>query len=474
MMTVLKTDEQKHTVKKKFEFPHTLVIIFFMILFVAFLSYVVPAGSFDRIVDSTGRTVVDPDTFHYIDQTPVSILQIFKSIPQGLIAASWIVFLIIVIGGSFGVITSTGAIQAGLSRAMLKLKNKGIILVPITILIFVIFGSTMNMVEATLAFVPLGIMLARALGLDAIVGIGMVTFSTIAGFAAGLYSIYNVGIAQSIAGLPAFSGVGFRAIALVCFYVTTAIYFTRYALKIKKNPEDSVIYEIEKNYKIEVVEEITEFTTRMKIVLIIVVIAFGFVMYASINKWDVKTEFSAIFLMMAVAGGLAAGYSPNKIAEEFLKSARTMLFGALVVGFARGIVEVLTIGNIIDTTVYAMAGLLKGVPKSLAAVSMMGIQTLINCFITSGSGQAAATMPIMSPLGDLLGLTQQTVVLAFQFGDAHTNEILPTSAFLMGSLAFAGVAYSKWVKFIWKLILTNLIVSGILVSIAAAIKLGPF
>lgn len=464
--------------KKKLQFPHTLVIILIMILFAALLTYIVPAGSFDRITDdASGRIIVDPESYHRVEQQAMNILDIFSSIPEGMIGAAWIMSLILIIGGSFEVINSTGAINAILFNAMIKLKSKGILLVPIVMFLFSFMAATMSFAEACLAFVPIGIVLSRSLGFDSLVGIAMVTMGMNVGFTGGAYNPFTVGAAQSMVGLSMFSGAWFRFIAHGCFYIVAVFFIMKYALMIKKHPEKSFVYDIEIKSGFDnkySQDSCPELTIRLKLVIAVIAVGFGFVLYASVMKWNFKTELPAIFLMMAIAASLVAGYSPNKIAEEFVKGAKSMLFGALVVGFARGISVVLENGMIIDTVVHSAASTLTGMPTIICSIAMLFIQTIISVFITSGSGMAAATIPIMSPIGQLLGLTQQTVVLAYQFGDGLTNQILPMSGVLMGSLAFGNVPYSKWCKFVWKMIAVNWIVAAILTAIASLINLGPY
>jgi uncharacterized ion transporter superfamily protein YfcC len=461
--------------KKRFQFPHTIVLIFFMVIFAVILTYVVPAGAFDRVVDeASGRIVVDSESFHYIEQSPVGFLDTFTSVPKGMIDASWIIFLILIIGGSFGVVTSTGAIQAFLGHSMSKLKDKGILMIPFTMLLFSIMSGFMNVTTACLAFVPLGIILARSLKYDALVGIAMVTMGMSVGFTSGEFLAATTGTAQTIIGLPLFSGVGFRIVSHVVFYCVAVFFVMRYAKMVEGDPAKSYIYDIERDAQQTYSSETVKFDTRLKLVLLVVVLAFISLIYASIQGWSAKTEIPALFMIMAIVAGIVNGYGLNRIAEEFIIGAKRMLFGAIVVGFARAILIVLGSGNIIDTIIYGLSSVLMGLPKVVSSVLMYIMQIIINVFITSGSGQAATTIPIMSAVGDLLEITQQTVVLAFQFGDGLTNQILPTSAVLMGSLAFAGVPYPKWVKFVWKLMIVNMVLAGVLVSIAALINLGPF
>lgn len=459
---------------KKSKFPHTLVIILCLILFAGVLTYVVPAGVYDKVENSTGRMVVDSSSYHRIEQNPITFFGIFKAIPTGMQQTAWIAFVVLIVGGAFSMIENTGAIQALLGKILKKTQNKSLIALPIIILTFAIIPTFIGGVEAYLAFVPIGILVARSMGYDAMVGLAIILAAANVGFAGGLFNPFTVGTAHEIIGLPLYSALWFRVVGFVLFYLSVTFWTVKYALKIKKNPEASIVYELEQNAKAGTVVEFPELTPRYICILLGVVAGFGTIIYAALHGWSMKTDVPAICLIMTIAIGLLAGYSPNKIATEFINGAKKMVVGAMIVGFARGISVVLADAQIVHTIVHGFSSMLVGLPKAISGVCMYLFQIIINCFIISGSGQAATTIPIMSPLGDVLGLTQQTVVAAFQYGDGITNLVLPLSAATMGSIAIAGIEYPQYLKFIWRIILTNLIIGGCLVSFAAMINLGPF
>ncbi|MTI46646.1 MAG: putative basic amino acid antiporter YfcC [Firmicutes bacterium] len=464
-------------VKKKFKIPHTYVILFSVILIMAILTYIIPAGEFDRVVDPhTDRTVVDPASFHEVDQNPTSFFGLFKSIPNGLKDAAGIVFFIFIVGGAFQIITGTGAIEAGIGRMALALKGAEILMIPLFIILFSIAGGTFGMAEEAIVFVPIGIALARALGYDAITGTAMITLGAACGFTSGFMNPFTVGVAQGIAEIPLFSGIAMRFAILAVMLIVTILYVMRYGNKVKKNPSLSIVAELEEKEKHKVIklDKIPDMTIRHIFVLLTIVGGFACIIFGVfVYEWYI-TEIGSAFLAMGIIGGFLGGLGPSRIAQEFVTGAKSIVFGALVVGVARGILMVMQDGMILDSIINGLALMIQNLPKTISVLGMYVVQVVINFFIPSGSGQAATTMPIMTPLADLIGVTRQTAVMAYQFGDGFTNSIIPTSAALMGVLSVAKINYEKWVKFLWPLMLIWLVVGATFLIIANIINYGPF
>ena len=462
--------------KKKFVFPNTYVIIILMMIVAVLLTWIIPSGEFERVKDEVSKqSIIIPGTFKYIENNPISFLQIPVYIMKGLAKASDIVFLVIIVGGAFNIIIETGMFQSFAGRLTKVFSNKEVLIIPAFSTIFALACTTMG-VNTFIGFAPIAVIIARSIGYDAIVGVSMVALGGAIGFSTGTFNPFTTGVAQSLAGLPIFSGLGYRFVCLVVFLVVTNIYIIWYAKKIKAKPEASVVYEMEQeNKKIEVSEkQHDKIEGRHYLVLLIVIACFVFLVYGSQNwKWKLQ-ENAAMFIWMGVLSGFAYGFGPSKIAEEFTKGAKKLVYGALMIGMANGISLILTDGKILDTTVQYLGGLLVTLPSYLQAAGMFLMQLLINGLITSGSGQAAATMPIMLPVADIIGITKQTTVLAFNFGDGLRNYILPTSSALMGFIATVGISYSNWMKFMWKLFLIWIVVGAILVIVANSINYGPF
>lgn len=455
------------------KFPHTYAILLAVVLIGAALSYIIPAGEFDR-VEEEGQTVVVSGTYEQVEQNPVSIFEVFMSIPTGLIEVADIVFYIFLIGGAFGVIRATGAIEAMIQKVMASTKGNGKMMIPVIMFAFSILGFTTGMSEEAIIFVPIGIVLAVALGYDAMVGTAMVTLGAASGFIGGMFNPFTVGIAHSLAELPVFSGWSFRLIVYILVLGAAILYVMHYAKKVRQDPGYSFIYEENERGQINFTEDVMNFEALKKrhiFILLIFSLGVGINIYGIfVHGWFI-TEMAANFFVVGVVAGLVGGMKINDIFDSFIDGMKLVVFGAIIVGFARAILVVLESGIIIDTIIYSMSSMLDTIPNAFTAIGMLIIQVVINFFVPSGSGQAVTTMPIMIPIADLQDMTRQVAVLAYQYGDAITNTIIPTSASLMGVLAVAGIPYLKWVKFVWKITLLWLIIAAAALVVATLMNL---
>lgn len=455
--------------------PHAFVLIYSIVILAVLASYIIPAGEYDRYEDSEGRELVDQTSFTYVEQDPVNWTQIFTVVPEGMVDAAGIIFLIFIIGGAFGMINGTGAIEAGINKIVSLLKDKEIILIPLTMLIFSFGGATFGMAESTLIFIPMGVILARSLGMDALTGMSMVALGAAAGFAGGFMNIFTVGVAQEIAELPLFSGMGLRIIVQLVFVAIASVFVYRYGKRVQRDKQNSYVYELEKRADSNAEGyDFKELTGRHIAVLIIVFSGLALIVYGVIQGWSTGTELAAIFLAMGIFSGLVGGNTPNGIADNFIKGAKDVTFGALIVGLARCILLILEDGTIIDTVIFSVSNILEGLPTAIAAVGMFLTQFIINFFIPSGSGQAATTIPLMAPIGDIVGIPRQSIVLAFQLGDGLSNYLFPTSAILMAGLSIANIPYASWLKFVWPLMLTWILASAFFMVLSIMIGYGPF
>lgn len=472
----METAKPLETKKKKIKVPHTYVILLSVVIIVTIFTYILPAGIYERVQDpNTGRTVVDPASYHFVDRTPVKLFNMVKAVPDGMKATADIIFFIFICGGAFAMIQATGAIDAGVSRAVLALKGKEKLMIPVVMFLFSIMGFSYGAAEEVIVFIPIGIQLARAVGYDDIVGVAMMSTGAAIGFCGGMINPFTVGVAQGIAELPLFSGIGFRIVGYVVLYIIAVFYVMRYANKVKADPKASLVYEqMQKDMAEGNTDKTYEFEARHKIVLLVVAAGFAYMVYGVMKMGWYIVELSTIFISIGVVAGLIGGVTPSKLASAFVLGAKDVTFGALVVGIARAILIVMTQGQIIDTVISALANILSTLPGSATAVGMFWVHSIINFFIPSGSGQASATMPIMTPLADIVGITRQSAVLAFQYGDGFSNQIIPTSAALMGVLGMGKIPYEAWFKYNWRLMVYWTIAGSILVFIAASIKYGPF
>ncbi|MFL2099884.1 YfcC family protein [Desemzia sp. FAM 23989] len=463
--------------QKRSRIPHTFVTLIAFTIVMAILTNVLPAGQFER-TEVNGRTVVIPNSYTVVDSNPQGLFDVLKSIPTGMTETADIIFFLFIVGGAFQLITDSGMISSGISLLVKKLQGKEKWVIPILILVFGILGSTMGLSEETIVFIPIGVALALALGYDALVGLGMISLGAAIGFFAGFMNPFSVGVAQEIAELPLFSGVGFRLIILAILWIVTSAYLMRYAEKVKKNPENSLLYNRKKGTHVTEgtinFDDLPPFTKRHLATLLVFVGGFAIIGYGVFQYGWFIVEIGSVFLGMGILTGFISRMRPSEIAESFVVGAKEMVFAGLVVGVARSILVVMENGLIIDTLINGLSNVISSLPDSLAVVGMYLTQIVVNFFIPSGSGQAAATMPVMIPLADTLGITRQTAVLAFQFGDGFMDSIIPTSGVLMAQLSIAKVSYDTWLKFIGKLMGIWLTIGLIFLLIANAIQYGPF
>ncbi|MEK3888857.1 YfcC family protein [Bacillus sp. FSL K6-3431] len=450
---------------------NAFVLIFCVIVVAAILTYIVPAGEYERI-DVDGRTIVNPDSFQFTEQSPVGFFQIFTSVHSGMIAAAGIIFFVLIIGGAFGILKATGALDALIVTITRKLANKELVLIPALMLFFAVGGTLMGMSEETIVYVAIITPLAIALGFDSIVGFAIVSLGANIGFLSAVLNPFNVGVAQGIAELPTFSGIGLRLVMLATFYVAGVIYVYRYAKKIKEQPELRYIgnmkqstNELDKDIKLE---------TRHKWVLSVFLLNFV-ILIIGVLKFDwYITEIAGLFLLFGILMGFIGKLNPSSIADNFMDGAKDVIGGALIIGFAQSILVVVQDGKLMDSILFYASSLLNQLSPAFNAVGMFAVQLFLNFLVPSGSGQAALTMPIMAPLADLVGVTRQTAVLAFQLGDGITNSVFPTAGVLIAGLAVAGIPYTKWFRWVLPFILIEVALGIVFLLIAQAIKYGPF
>ena len=457
--------------KKKFSMPHAYIIMLMVIVLCTILTHIIPAGVYD-FVEVNGKSVVDPDSFHYVDPTPVSFWDMLLSIPQGMVKNASLIFCTFLVTGAIKIIDSTGALAATIGRFVARIKGKLYLAIPLFMIPFMLLGA-LGIANQIVAFVPLGCTVALALGADPIVGVAMILMGMSAGFCLAPYGMSTTGNAQTIAGIPLFSGAGFRWICIVALLILAAVYLVRYAKKVQADPKQSIVYGTV-NDVVAVSEEnkLPEVTKRRIAVLVVYVIAFVSIFYTALVGTCTVDSLTVTFILAGVLCGVVYGYKPNEIAKLFVEGAKSITFGALIIGLGASINIVLTNGNIIYTVVHALCSLLTGMPTILAAIVLNLINAMVNFVIMSGSGHAAAVMPILAPTAQVIGLSQQTTILCYELGATMTDMILPTSSTLMGALAVAGVPYEKWFKFFWKFLLLEMLLGFVFVSVAVLTNWG--
>jgi uncharacterized ion transporter superfamily protein YfcC len=461
--------------KPKRKIPHVYIILLIVVAICSVLTYIVPAGEYGTMTAASGREVVDPDSFTWVENTPIGLMDYFRSVPDGLVATASIIFFIFIVGGAFAVVGATGAIEAGIGAITRKMQGKERLIIPVIVFVFSLGGAVFGMAEETLPFIPIMVTLAIALGFDSLTGAGMVLAGAGAGFAGAFMNPFTIGVAQGIAELPIFSGMGYRIIGYVVMVVITALFLFFYAGKVKKNPELSLMneFDLTRDDKLDL-NEVPEFTGQRKRVLIVVLLAIVLLVFGVIKYGWYIQELAALFLGMGIVVALVGGLGLNGFAEELIKGMANIAGGAMVVGFARAILVVLEGGNILDTILFSAANVLTQLPSAFTAMGMYVFQCLLNFIVPSGSGQAAVSMPILAPLSDLVGVTRQTAVLAYQYGDGISNIFTPTSGYFMAGLALAKIPWDKWAKWILPLILLQYAFGFIFVYIAHLMRFGPF
>ena len=466
----------------RFRAPETPLIIFAIIVLAAVLTWVVPPGTFERSeieVEGVGtREVVVPGSYERIERPEAGVAArlahtvalVFQAPILGFVDedAAPIIAFVLLVGGAFAVLTATGAVDAGLRQIVRAASGSpllDVLLIPLFVTLFSLGGAVFGMSEETIPFVLIFVPLALALGYDAITGAAIPFLGGAAGFASAFLNPFTVGVAQGIAGVPLFSGAAFRVGLWVATTVLVAGFLVRHARRVR----GASASETGPEAALETGPE-AGFTGRQKLVLVVFALGLvALVMGVLQSGWYI-VEIAALFVALGVVMGAVGGLGGNETARAFMAGVRDLAPTALIIGLARGILVVLQDGQVVDTILYGLSTSLAGTGATVAAMAMFAIQTLINLFVPSGSGQAALTMPLMAPLADLVGVTRQTAVLAFQMGDGFTNMIIPTSPVLLGVLSLAKIPWTDWAR--WVLPLQALLFALGLAALAVAVAVG--
>lgn len=458
--------------KRRFPMPDAMVILFSLLLLVWIASFIIPSGQFSTEGDSD---IVIPGSFEQVDADPVGILDLFLSVQNGLIESANLIFLVLIIGGAIAVIEQPGTINAGIKTLVDKTRGRKYLLIGIVSVVFGIISTLGMSANAVIAFIPLGIILARALDLDAIAGVSIIYLGYYAGQAAAVFDPIILGVAQEIADVPIFSGYGLRIALFIILLAITILYVFNYVKKVSNDSSKSIMGSqrfAEKDLKDET-ESIPAFSFTHMIIVLLFFMTIGVFVYGSLQlDWGIN-ELAAVFLINAILTALISKQTPNSFVQTFMGGAKNILYGALIIGIASSIVELMEEGMILDTIVNAVFIPLSYLSPMIGAIAMFVFNLFLNILIPSGSGQASVAMPLMTPLADLLDVTRQTAVIAFKLGDGITNMITPISGVLMAVLAVGGVPYTKWLRYIMPLVGIWTVVGVIFVIIAVLINYGP-
>ena len=447
--------------KPRFSVPHPLVLLAGCVLLAAAASYVLPAGRFDRTDDAaTGRSVVVAGTYHAVERTPVNFFDAIVALPRGMAEAADVIFLVFLIGGAFTVVDETGALRRGVMSLVRALGGRDLLVIPIVSILFATGAVAENMQEEIIPLMSVLLILTRTVGFTPLVAVAMSAGAALVGSAFSPINPFQVQIAQNLAGLPLGSGGLFRSVFLILALALWIGMTMRYAARERQEPE--------------VFEDSGDAGISGKDWVIFGLIATTFaVLITGLTRWDWDfNRMSAAFFIMGVIVGLLAGMGLSGTADAYVRGFRSMAYAALLIGFASAISVVLEDGQIIDTIVNAMFTPLEGLPLITSSLGMIVAQTAIHVPVPSVSGQAVLTMPVLIPLSDLLGLSRQVVVLAYQYGAGLCDLMTPTNGALLAILAAAGVRYEDWVKFAMPLYLALVALGAVSIAIAIAIGLA--
>ncbi|MCH6202041.1 YfcC family protein [Aquiflexum sp. LQ15W] len=433
----------------KLFFPHPLIIMLVFLGLAALLTYFVPAGSYDRTMDkATGREIVVQGSYHQIENNPVSIGKIFLSVPEGFIEGAEVVILILIIGGAFYVVEKTGAFSSGLEALIFRFNKAKSYLIIILGILFATMGNLSGFQEEIIAMVPLLMVLAHKIGYSKTAIIAFSLGSAVIGGSFGPTNPFGVIIAQKVAEVPVFSGGMYR----IFFLVLALTFWIAYFIRNGKDKNSQLITSDKEPKKL---------SNSHVLILILVGLTFG-IMVFGLTSWSWNyNEMSAIFFVLGLAVGLMGNLGINGTARAYSEGFGEMIFAGIIVGMARSIYMVLQEGMIIDTIILGLFSPLEGLPLGLSAVSMLLGQCILHIPVPSTSGQAVLTMPLLAPIADLIGMSRQVVVLAYQYGAGLMDLVTPTNGALMDILAASGISYKDWMKVSWKPILFLLLIASI-------------
>ena len=436
---------------RKLKVPNTYVIIAVIIALCAVLTWFVPGGQYVKAEDGTL-------SYEAVDAVPQT-WQVLSAVYHGFVKQAGIIVFILVVGGAFWLLNATGAVEAGIQRFIVRIGKRDILVLVALTVLFSLAGAEFGMSEETIPFVGIVVPLVVSMGYDAFMGMLVVYVASNVGFSSAFLNPFTVGIAQGMADLPLFSGMSYRIFCWAFLTLLMVVFVWFYAKRTRKEP--AVILSASE----ESARPLTKRQAWILVVLLLTVVA----LIVGVTCWEwYMPEITGLFLGMGIVCGIIAGFSANMIADELIAGARDILSAALVVGFASGIIVILQDGKVVDSILHGMQEGLDGSSPVASLSAMYGIQALINFIIPSATAKAAITIPIMAPFADMVGVSRQAMVLAFQFGDGFTNMVTPTSGVLVAALAMARIPYAKWVKWVWKGVAV-LLVLGLLLLLATVL-----
>ncbi|PRY80526.1 putative ion transporter superfamily protein YfcC [Yoonia maritima] len=463
--------------KTRFSFPSAYTILFALIVIIAALTWVIPAGEYDRVASAAlGKDVPVAGTYALTDANPQGFFDVILAPIAGFYDpgsytanAIDVALFVLMIGGFIGVVTATGAIDAGIKRAMTRLKGREKWMIPILMALFAAGGSTYGMAEETLAFYVILTPVIIAAGYDALTAAAVVMLGAGVGVLGSTVNAFSTVIASDAAGIPFTDGLMLRFVILGLTFAATVAYVMRYAARVKADPSRSLVFDLkaanEAHFR-NTSEATTDFTGLQKIVLILFGTTFAVMIWGvSLGGWWMA-EMSGLFLFAGIAIGLIGRLGEKGLVDAFVGGARDLLGVALIIGLARGIVVIMDAGDMTDTVLHWAEGTVAGLSNVVFINVMYWIEVVLAFFVPSTSGLAVLSMPVLAPVGDFAGVERSLIVTAFQSATGVVNLVTPTSAVVMGGLAIARVPYERWLRFVWPVLL------GLTIIIMAALSIG--
>lgn len=477
--------DKSPTRKKRFRLPHVYTIVFLLMIVFAVLTWIVPSGSYERQTVETAAgekevavagTYTSTDKVYYDEETGedvdlrTNIQQLLEAPTLGIQAAADVVAFVLLIGGSFAIITKTNAINAGLSHVIGKLQDKDILIIPVSMILLSLCGTTFGMSEEALPFYAIFIPIMMSLGYDSMTAFMICFMGPNIGYIASTVNPFNVLIAQGIVGIEGNPQLWLRGIVWVVFTALAIVWVMKYARRIKKNPKSSITYQddFEKRVEFSVTDESVAmpFSGRQKGVLVVFAAGMGTIIWGLLTQGWYMDEISAVFFGMGILSGIVGGLSEHEMADEFVKGMADFTYAAVIIGLARSILVIAENGLIIDTILNSMATALSGVPTAVYTTFLYVVLGLLSFLVPSSSGLAALTMPILGPLTELVGVNPEAAVTALTMANQTINTISPTAGMTVAGLAVSKISFGQWWKTCWKFMILITILGLVVTAIS--------
>ena len=446
--------------------PNAFIIVFMIMVIVAGLTYVIPAGKYELI---KGTKIIDSNSFHFVASTSVGLWTFINSIFAGMRRSATIILFTFLVGGYFYVLIATGAIDRFIVLLIRRLGEHALLLIPLLMVVMAVLGAVGIMANPVVAVVPVGLILAKRMGLDRIMAVALTFVSAYVGYSMSPMCAMTVQTAQKIADVTILSGFGFRSAGMAVMLVVTIIYIMRYAHTVKRYNlgDKDWLVDDENNADLK-----APFRRQDFLVLAGLAVGLGIYIYGSFAyKWGLEYMAGAMFCVAAFAA-VVTGMGADGFVKSFLAGVAKMSFSAMLIGLATSVAVLLNEGQIMHTLVYYIASLMNHLPDWAIGPVMFYANIFFNFFVSSGSGQAAVVTPIMAPLADVVGVSRQMAICAFQYGDGLSNAIFPTNGTMMASIAMAGVSFDRWLRWVlplfmvWVAVATVLMIVGVALGVA--------